>query len=141
MHLSIHARQIAQIYSKKNKTQMPSSNHLYEICEKSGVGNRGLNNSKKNLEAYIPAPSNKSSTHTLKKLLIFTEYLRLRCFQPLLSQCVAAQQCLIRQLVDQRHRRLVPLVLEPPSAQATKHFYQIATNLSHDGLNPAHVPY
>ena len=55
-----------------------------KLYKKSGVGNCGLNNSKRNnLEAYIPIPSNKSSTHTLKKLLIFTEYLRLRCFQPL----------------------------------------------------------
>ena len=54
-----------------------------KFVKKSGVGNRGLNNSKKNLEAHIPIPSNKSSTHTLKKLLIFTENLRLRCFQPL----------------------------------------------------------
>ena len=60
---------------------------ISEIVSKiSGVGNRRLNNSNtKNLEAYIPVPSNGSSIHTLKKLLIFTEYLRLRCFQPLLS--------------------------------------------------------
>ena len=38
----------------------------------------------KNLEAYIPTPSNKSFTHVLKQS-IFREYLRLRCFQPLSS--------------------------------------------------------
>ena len=59
---------------------------LGERITDKGVGNRRLNNSNtKNLEAYIPVPSNGSSIHTLKKLLIFTEYLRLRCFQPLLS--------------------------------------------------------
>lgn len=38
---------------------------------------------KKNLEAHIPTPSNKSSTRVLKKQSIFRGYLRLRCFQPL----------------------------------------------------------
>ena len=38
----------------------------------------------KNLEAYIPTPSNKSSTRVLKQS-IFRGYLRLRCFQPLSS--------------------------------------------------------
>ena len=37
------------------------------------------------LEAYIPVPSNRSSTHALKTLLIFRGYLKLRCFQLLSS--------------------------------------------------------
>lgn len=55
-----------------------------KTCKRT-IGSSGLNNSEtKNLEAYIPTPSNKSSTHVLqKKQSIFREYLRLRCFQPL----------------------------------------------------------
>ena len=53
------------------------------------------------------------------KQSIFREYLRLKMLSAFITQCVAAQQCPIRQLADQRHRQLVPLVLEPPSPQTT----------------------
>ena len=53
------------------------------------------------------------------KQSIFRGHLRLKMLSAFIIQCVAAQQCLIRQLVNQRHRQLVPLVLEPPSPQTT----------------------
>ena len=48
---------------------------------------------------------------------LFKDRFRLRCFQPLSVYSVATQQCLVRQLVNQRLRSIVPLVLNGPSSQ------------------------
>ena len=72
---------------------------------------------KKNLEAYIPTPSNKSSTHVLSNLFSGdTSGLDAFSLYHLARSCPAMPY----QTTGRPERRqLVPLVLEPPSPQTT----------------------
>ncbi len=99
------------------------------------IGNGRLNTSPK-LDAYTSTPSTPSSMAALfltEGCLFSGKASSLDAFRSYPRQ-LSCSACPVGQLIDQRLRCPVPLVLGATSP------CQAETDLSHDGLNPAHVP-
>ena len=104
------------------------------------IGNGRLNTSPK-LDAYTSIPSTPSSIAALllaEGCLFSGKASSLDAFRSYPKQ-LSCSACPVGQLINQRLRSPVPLVLgQLPLRQPRP--CQAETDLSHDGLNPAHVP-